>query len=57
MSDYGLLSLLPPILTVLLAIWTRNILFSLALGVFVGSMILTRYNPFLAALDMICFIP
>ena len=53
MSDYGLLSLLPPILTVLLAIWTRNILFSLALGVFVGSMILTRYNPFLAALDMI----
>ena len=53
MPDYGLLSLLPPVLTVILAIWTRNILISLSLGVFVGSMILTSYNPFLATLDMI----
>ena len=53
MSDYGLLSLLPPILTVILAIWTRNILFSLGLGVFTGSMILSGYNPFRATLDMI----
>ena len=52
-SDSGLLSLLPPILTVILAIWTRNILFSLGLGVFTGSMILSGYNPFRATLDMI----
>ncbi len=40
MPAFGLLSLLPPVLTVILAIWTRNILVSLSLGVFFGSMIL-----------------
>jgi Na+/H+ antiporter NhaC len=53
MEDYGLLSLAPPVLTVVLAIWTRNILVSLGCGVFSGSMILTGYNPFSATLDMI----
>ena len=42
MPDYGLLSLLPPVLTVILAIWTRKILVSLSLGVFFGSMILAN---------------
>ncbi len=53
MTDYGLLSLLPPVLTVVLAMWTRNILVSLSLGVFSGSLILTGYNPFYATLDLI----
>ncbi|MCB1644829.1 MAG: hypothetical protein KDI36_05220 [Pseudomonadales bacterium] len=53
MTDYGLLSLLPPVVTVILAVITRSILFSLATGVFLGSMILSDYNPFLALLDMI----
>lgn len=53
MSEYGLLSLLPPILTVILAMWTRNIIVSLSLGVFCGSLILTGYNPFYATLDLI----
>jgi len=53
MEDYGLLSLLPPVLTVILAMWTRNIVVSLGLGVFSGSMILTDYNPFAATLDLI----
>ncbi len=53
MEDYGLLSLLPPVLTVVLAIWTRNIIVSLGCGVFSGSLILTGYNPFSATLDMI----
>jgi Na+/H+ antiporter NhaC len=53
MPDFGLLSLLPPILTVILAIWTRNIIVSLSIGVFAGSMILQNYNPFDATLDMI----
>jgi Na+/H+ antiporter NhaC len=53
MPDVGLLSLLPPILTVVLAVWTRNIIVSLSIGVFAGSMILQNYNPFDATLDMI----
>lgn len=53
MPDFGLLSLLPPIITVMLAIWTRNIVVSLSIGVFMGSMILQNFNPFYATLDMI----
>ena len=53
MDNYGVLSLLPPILTVVLAIWTRNIIVSLSLGVFSGSLILVGYNPFTATLDLI----
>ena len=53
MPDYGLLSLLPPVFTVILAIWTRNIIISLGLGVFSGSLILTGFNPFTALLDLI----
>ena len=53
MDSYGILSLLPPVLTVVLAIWTRNIIVSLSLGVFSGSLILVGYNPFAATLDLI----
>jgi Na+/H+ antiporter NhaC len=53
MDNYGVLSLLPPVLTVILAIWTRNIIVSLSLGVFSGSLILVGYNPFTATLDLI----
>jgi Na+/H+ antiporter NhaC len=53
MNDYGLLSLLPPVLTVVLAMWTRNIIVSLSMGVFSGSLILTGFNPFYATLDLI----
>ncbi len=53
MQDYGWLSLAPPVLTVLLAIWSRNILVSLGFGVFCGSLILSGYNPLAATLDMI----
>ena len=53
MPDFGLLSLLPPVLTVILAIWSRNIIVSLSIGVFSGSLILQQYHPFDAMLDMI----
>ncbi len=53
MNEYGLLSLVPPVLTVVLAVWTRNIIVSLGLGIFSGSLILTSYNPFAATLDLI----
>jgi len=53
MSEYGLWSLLPPILTVILAIMTRNIILALLLGIFSGSLILSGFNPFVAILDVI----
>lgn len=53
MADANLLSLVPPVLTIVLAIWTRNIIVSLVLGVLCGSLILTGFNPFAATIDMI----
>ncbi|MFT7549076.1 MAG: Na+/H+ antiporter NhaC, partial [Candidatus Azotimanducaceae bacterium] len=53
MNEYGLWSLVPPILTVVLAIWTRNIIVSLLMGIFFGSLILSNFNPFVAVLDVI----
>lgn len=41
---YGLLSLLPPVAAILLAITTRRVVFSLASGVFLGAWILADGN-------------
>lgn len=46
MNDPTLLSLLPPILTIVLAIATRNVILSLGLGVFVGMTTHEGFNPF-----------
>ena len=53
MNDFGILSLLPPALTIVLAILTRNIIVSLAIGVFSGALILANYHPFEALLDLV----
>ena len=53
MNDFGLLSVLPPILTIVLAILTRNIIVSLAIGVFSGAFILSGYHPFDALLSLV----
>ncbi len=53
MNDYGLLSILPPVLTIVLAILTRNIIVSLAIGVFSGAFILAEYHPFDALLSLV----
>lgn len=47
MSDhpYGLLSLLPPVTAIALAIVTRRVIWSLLAGVWTGAMILVAYNP------------
>ena len=52
MEDYGILSIVPAGLSIVLAIYTRNIIFSLAIGIFCGSMILTGFNPFFAITDL-----
>ncbi len=53
MNDFGLLSILPPVLTIVLAILTRNIIVSLAIGVFSGAFILSGYHPFDALLNLV----
>lgn len=45
MSDYGFLSLVPPIIAILLALKTKQTLLSLFFGVWVGSTIISGYNP------------
>ncbi|NMB08781.1 MAG: Na+/H+ antiporter NhaC family protein [Tissierellia bacterium] len=45
-TDFGWLSLLPPLLAIVLAFVTKQVLISLFLGVFVGAMMLNGWNPF-----------
>lgn len=51
--NYGWLSLLPPIVAVVMAIRSRNVIPSLFCGGFVGTMIFCTGNPFLAVKSMI----
>ena len=51
--DYGFLSLLPPIVAVVMAIKSKNVILSLFCGGFVGTMIFASGNPFLAAKSII----
>lgn len=49
-TNFGLLSLLPPLLAIALAFLTKQVLLSLFLGVFVGALLLNGGNPFYAFL-------
>ena len=53
MNDYCILSIIPPALSICLAILTRNIIFSLGIGAFSGSLILTGFNPFFAVVNLV----
>lgn len=53
MSDYGILSIVPPALSIFLAILTRNIMLSLTIGAFSGAMILANFNPFFAMAELV----
>jgi Na+/H+ antiporter NhaC len=44
--DFGWLSLIPPLLAILLAFLTKQVILSLFLGVFVGVTMLNGWNPF-----------
>lgn len=50
---YGILSLIPPILAVILAIWTKNVIISLFSGTLVGVFILSAYHPMNTILSLI----
>lgn len=53
MEYYGVLSIVPPAFSIFLAIYTRNVIFSLAIGAFAGSLILVGFNPFLAIINLV----
>jgi Na+/H+ antiporter NhaC len=46
--DFGILAIVPPILTIILAIITKEVLMSLLIGVLSGCLILTQWNPVFA---------
>ncbi len=52
-EHYGILSILPPLMAIVLAIVTKQVLISLFLGIFTGTMILTGYNPLNAFLTLV----
>lgn len=51
--NYGILSLLPPMIAVILAIKSKNVILSLFCGGFTGVLIFAGGNPFLAMKSMI----
>ena len=51
MNDYGFLSIIPPLLTIVVALYSKNVLFALITGILSGSLIIADFNPFYAILD------
>lgn len=51
--DVGFWSLVPPLLTIALAIITKEVLLSLVIGVYAGCLIMTDWSPFVAFQEMI----
>ncbi|MDY4489109.1 MAG: Na+/H+ antiporter NhaC family protein [Candidatus Faecousia sp.] len=43
--QYGFLSLVPPLLTILLALLTKNVFISLFIGILTGSFVLNAFSP------------
>jgi tetracycline resistance efflux pump len=54
--DYGFWSVVPPLLTIVLAISTKEVLMSLFIGVFSGALIYAGWNPLVAMESMVQFI-
>jgi Na+/H+ antiporter NhaC len=53
MTDYGFLSIVPPILTIIVALYSRNVVVALIVGILTGSLIITNFDPFAALLDAV----
>lgn len=51
--DYGILSLLPIVLTILLAMWLKNISIALFVGAFAGLLIMSSGNPITAIMSYV----
>jgi len=46
MQDYGFLSIVPHILTIAVALYRKNVLVALIVGIASGSFIIVGFNPF-----------
>ena len=46
MSDYGFLSIVPPLLTIAVALYSKNVLIALIVGITSGSFIIVDFDPF-----------
>ncbi len=53
MEQYGILSVLPPVLAIIFAIKTRQVFVSLLLGIWAGKIIINNGNIFLALFDTV----
>lgn len=53
MRDYGFLSIVPPLLTIAIAMYSRNVILALGVGVLCGSFIIVDFQPFDALLNAI----
>ena len=51
MQDYGIWSVLPPLVAIVLAIRTKQVYVSLIFGLFLGWLIINNGNPFLGFMD------
>jgi len=45
MAEFGVLSLLPPLVAIILAIWTKRVVLALFAGVWVGGWMVSGWNP------------
>lgn len=45
MHDYGIWSVIPPMLTIVLAVVTRQVILSLMLGIILGFLVLNNFHP------------
>jgi len=53
MQDYGFLSIVPPILTIVVALYSKNVILALIVGILSGSFIITGFQPFDAILNAV----
>lgn len=51
--DYGFLALLPPIVAIILAFLTRDVVISLSAGIFLGTTVIYGWNPFLGIIKSV----
>lgn len=52
MENFGILGLIPPLLTIVLAFITKDVVVSLFAGIFSGALIVAFGNPFMAMLNI-----
>ncbi|RDY29671.1 Na+/H+ antiporter NhaC family protein [Romboutsia weinsteinii] len=53
MEHFGILSLLPPLVAIIMAVFTKNVIISLFTGTLVGVTILSGYNPIVSVKSLI----